>query len=76
MIRSDSTTAASVIPADVLERLEASVKGSRDYSVMDAAIFAYYPRLTGAAIARALGEKHEKNVQKRIAQLKAEKKIN
>ena len=74
MIRSDSTTAAAVIPADVMARLEASAKDPVNYGLMDAAIIAYYPRVNGADIARAISAK-PRTVQERIARLKAEKKI-
>ena len=74
MIRSDSTTPAAVIPTDIIARLEAAAKDPVNYALMDAAIMAYYPRVCGADIARAISAK-PRIVQERISRLKAEKKI-
>ena len=75
MMRNDETTTGAVIPAEILERLEAEASQTKKGNpIMDAAILLYGSKLSGAAIARAIGEK-PKNVQNRMAEMRREKKI-
>lgn len=75
MITGNETTEGVIIPADILARLEEEARPKKDYTLTDTVIMSYYPKLSGAAISRALGHPHDKEVLARIKILKKSGKI-